>query len=186
MLAGPPQAKRVLPPSQAAYEHAMGRYAMARDARRKLPRRTKDEDASRKRAWRQAPYSRAVQNVVVEVGRKQAPHLNAADVLRGRERERSQRRRDAAKAAAAEAAEAARESDEACERRMEQEALLAAIETALSMSDSLKMDFHSVGYWDEPLCLAIQTWARSSGELFRVCDRLCQSCSHWDPLDDYD
>ena len=28
--------------------------------------------------------------------------------------------------------------------------------------------------------------ARSSGELFRVCDRLCQSCTHWDPLDEYD
>ena len=86
---------------------------------------TKDEDASRKRAWRQAPYSRAVQNVVVEVGRKQSPHLNAPNVLPHRERERSQRRRDAAKAAAAEAAEAARESGEACKPRMEQEALLA-------------------------------------------------------------
>ena len=57
MLAGPPQAKRVLPPSQRAYELAMGRYAMARDARRKLPRRTKDDNASRIRAWRQAPSS---------------------------------------------------------------------------------------------------------------------------------
>ena len=57
MLAGPPQAKRVLPTSQPAHELAMGRYAMARDARHKLPRRTKDDNASRIRAWRQAPSS---------------------------------------------------------------------------------------------------------------------------------
>ena len=139
----------------------MGLYAMTRDARRKLPRRTKEEDASRKRAWRKAPYSRAVKNVVVEVGRKQAPHLKTANVLRDRERERSQRRRDAANAAAAEAVEATRESDQARERRMEQEALLAAIERALSISDRLKVELDSVGYWDEPLCLTIQAWAAS-------------------------
>jgi hypothetical protein len=97
VLAGPPQRKRPLPLSQPAYELAMGRYSLANEARRKLPRRTKAEDAERKRNARAAPSSRAIQNVVVEVGRKQAPHLNPANVRRDRERERSQQRRDASK-----------------------------------------------------------------------------------------
>jgi hypothetical protein len=38
VLAGPPRSKRPLPLSTPAYELAMGKYAVARDARRKLPR----------------------------------------------------------------------------------------------------------------------------------------------------
>ena len=72
VLAGPPRPKRRLPLSQPAYELAMGRYSLANEARRKLPRRSKDEDAERKRMARAAPSSRAIQNVVVEVGCKQA------------------------------------------------------------------------------------------------------------------
>ena len=56
VLAGPPRSKRPLPLSTPAYELAMGKYAVARDARRKLPRlrlRTKVQDAGRKRDARE-------------------------------------------------------------------------------------------------------------------------------------
>ena len=51
--AGPPRLKRPKPPpeggDQQAYELAMGMYGIARDTRRKMSRRTKSEDAERKR-----------------------------------------------------------------------------------------------------------------------------------------
>ena len=53
VLAGPPRRKRPLPLSKPAYELAMGKYGIARDNRRKLPRRSKTEDADRKRDARE-------------------------------------------------------------------------------------------------------------------------------------
>ena len=51
--AGPPRLKRPKPPpeggDQQAYELAMGMYGIARDTRSKMSRRTKSEDAERKR-----------------------------------------------------------------------------------------------------------------------------------------
>ena len=143
VLAGPPQRKRPLPLSQPAYELAMGRYAIANEARRKLPRRSKADDASRKQGEREATARAAAEGDA------------EADERMRRERERSQRRRDAELAAA----EAARESDAARERREEQEALLRAIDNALPRSDSLRMAWDAAGKWDEPLCLAIKAWA---------------------------
>ena len=60
--AGPPKLRKPPPPTNAdqeareAYELQMGMYGIARDARRKLPRRTKAEDAKRKKRERKETH----------------------------------------------------------------------------------------------------------------------------------
>jgi hypothetical protein len=85
VLAGPPRDKRPLPLSQPAYELAMGKYAIARDSRRKLPRRSKEEDAGRKASERALTAQLAATSL--------EGSAEAEKRLRS-ERERSQRRRD--------------------------------------------------------------------------------------------
>ena len=135
--AGPPKLRKPPPPTNAdqeareAYELQMGMYGIARDARRKLPRRTKAEDAKRKKRERK----------------------EQTQATRDKEKERSQQRRDRAAAAAA----AAAESDAAALE--EQVLLLQKIEEALPKSLSYRCSWESAGKWDEPLCRAIQQWA---------------------------
>ena len=146
VLAGPPRAKRVLPPSQPAYELAMGRYAMARDERRKQPRRTQTQNAKRMRDYRELTAMMASSN------------LDGSAAARSRmekESERSKRRREANKATACHFYEARFQQ----RQRDEQVALVRSIDDALAGTDSLRMEFESARYWDEPLCRAIQGWA---------------------------
>ena len=137
--AGPPKLQKPPPPTNAdqeareAYELQMGMYGIARDARRKLPRRTKAEDAKRKKRERK----------------------EQTQATRDKEKERSQQRRD--RAAAAAAAAAAAESDAAA--LDEQVLLLQKIDEALPKSLSYRCSWESAGKWDEPLCRAIQQWA---------------------------
>ena len=148
VLAGPPQAKRVLPMSQPAYELAMGRYAVARDARRKLPRRTKAENAKRMRDER---------TLTAMMASSSLDGSAVAQERMDRERKRSKRRRVSQQPKAS-------SFYEACLRRGrcdEQVALLKAIEDALPRSDALRREWDSAGSWDEPLCLAIMEWATS-------------------------
>ena len=126
--AGPPKLRKPPPPTNAdqeareAYELQMGMYGIARDARRKLPRRTKPENAKRMRGVRR----------------------EQTQATRDKEKERSQQRRDRAAAAAA----AAAESDAAALE--EQVLLLQKIEEALPKSLSYWCSWESAGKWDEP------------------------------------
>ena len=67
------------------YAFALRMHQLAKAAKRKEPRRTKAQDASRKRAHRAAyrPGERAIRmDVEVAVGRKHPPGLSAEDVAR--------------------------------------------------------------------------------------------------------
>ncbi|EOD16164.1 hypothetical protein EMIHUDRAFT_124231, partial [Emiliania huxleyi CCMP1516] len=122
--AGPPRLKRPKPPpeggDQQAYELAMGMYGIARDTRRKMSRRTKSEDAERKRDARA---------ITAMMARPQA--VKAAKERMERERERSQRRRDVAKLTVT----SYYEERMRIRRLDEQVALLKAVDEALRDSD---------------------------------------------------
>ena len=164
-IAGPPQLEKPKPPplsgDQQTYELEMGEYGIARDARRKLPRRTTEQNAERMRGARAAIADAQVADF------SSYPEQNAAAAAKAKtaraciasERERSQRRREAAREAAM---GVARESEEMRERRVrreEQEQLLARIADVLPRADFYVYQWD--GSWDEPLLRAIQAWAAS-------------------------
>ena len=150
VLAGPPEMPRPTPQpgeSQEEYELAMGEYAIVRDARRALPRRTRAENAERMRVSREA---------TAEAARGSDEEAAAANVRMDRERERSQQRRAAAAADASEQAKVAARQ----ERREEQSALVAEIDKAVSRAEQLHAEpkWSGGSYFDEPLCRALQAW----------------------------
>ena len=120
--AGPPKLRKPPPPTNAdqgameAYELQMGMYGIARDARRKLPRRTSGGRQAKKRERKEQTQA-----------------------TRDKEKERSQQRRNRAAAAAA----AAAESDAAALE--EQVLLLQKIEEALPKSLSYRCSWGERG-----------------------------------------
>ena len=164
VLAGPPKLpKPSLPPADAdeddqlAYALAAGMHGLARDAQRKLPRRTKAENAQRMQDQRQATAETA-NACGTDSGVSSADQVAAQERLR-RERERSQRRRNEVAQQAVRAAAAEHESDGMQARLTEQQMLLAAIDEVVKNFKTFRSQWDCMRYYDERLCCDLKTWA---------------------------